>query len=168
MGHLISLQIGKLVSSLLYFSLEVTILQSIPTREALFSMRARRYLGESMGFLKRLMYQSWVFLMSAWVSWLSCRQRIFMWVKMLNLRGTSAKKLLDRSNLMRPVHLEMVGSQVCLMLVPARINSFRDAGSLMNELICSYYYSPFLFFIYATLTYLLYICHPIPQPPKNM
>jgi hypothetical protein len=59
---------------------------------------------------------------------------------MLNFRGTSARKLLDRSSFINPVHFEIVLSYVCLMLVPARISSFSDTGSLINELICSYYY----------------------------
>ena len=135
----------------------------MPTSELLCSMRYRRYLIDSIGFLNRLMYSNWVFLMSTWLSWLSCRYRIFICGNMLNFRGTSARKLLDRSSFISPVHFEIVPSYVCLMLVPARISSFRDTGSLINELICSYYYWAFFFFIFATLTYFIIYLKLYPQ-----
>ena len=39
---------------------------------------------------------------------------------------------------MSEMHLFTVTSSLARMLVPARISSFRLAGSLMNSLICSY------------------------------
>ncbi len=81
------------------------------------------------------------------VSWLSWRYSILSCTKFVNLSGISLKLLLERSNLMRPVHFDIVLSSVCLILVPAKINSFSEAGSLIKELICIYY-SWVVFFIY--------------------
>lgn len=105
--------------------------------------------------MNKLTYSSWVPFISMLVSWLSWRYSILSCTKFVNFSGISLKLLLERSNLMRPVHLDIVLSSVCLILVPAKINSFSEAGSLIKELICIYY-SWVVFFIY-----LLWIKHYI-------
>ena len=59
--------------------------------------------------------------------------------KLLKERGSSLNWLPDRSSLISEEHLLTVLSSLGLMLVPARMSSLREAGSLMNSLICSSY-----------------------------
>lgn len=125
----------------------MTTLKSIPNNSGFIYISSLLYCELWIGFLNKLIYSKCALLISTWLSWLSWRYNIFICVKLLNFIGSYDKKLPDKSSFIKPVHFVTIDNSVCFIFVPARINNFRDAGSLINELICSYYYWVCFFFI---------------------
>lgn len=108
------------------------------------------------GFLNKLIYYNCVFLISTWLSWLSWRYNIFIWVNILNLSGNYDKKLPLRSNFIKPMHFVTTDSYVVFIFVPAKISNFKEAGYFIKVLICSYY-SFFFFVIVICLVLFLFL-----------